>query len=83
MLEIHPEDAAELGIRQGDPVAVALPGTERVWPATLLREQPRGTLHAALLDWEAVPSNPCHVAIRKADPLDTRELLDEVAEVQS
>jgi formate dehydrogenase major subunit len=68
MVEMNPEDAAELGIVQGDVVVLGIDGLEMRWPARILREQPRGTLHASLREWATVAPNPRRVGLRKALP---------------
>ncbi|MFH0990156.1 MAG: molybdopterin-dependent oxidoreductase [bacterium] len=67
MAEINPEDAKEISVNQGDPIIVTSNGTERTWFVKIMRDQPRGTLHASLRDCAAIQPNPQHVSIRKAN----------------
>lgn len=66
MLEINPDDAAAAGIAPGDPVTVVCGDAEMTWPAKLHRDQPPGTLHAALRECACIRPNPQAVSIRKA-----------------
>ena len=67
MLEINPEDAKQLDVNHGDPVLVSCNGTNRTWLVKILRDQPRGTLHASLRDCADIRPNPQYVSIRKAN----------------
>jgi len=65
VLEINPDDARNAGIEQGDNVVVTSSHLERSLPARLMREQPRGTLHASLQQYSCFNPNPQRVRIRR------------------
>jgi len=66
-LDINPEDARKAGIINGDKVEVSAIGVKKTWPARLLKEQARGTLHVNLPLGELIRPNPLPVKIRKCD----------------
>ncbi len=65
IVDINPEDARKARISQGDEVVVTSAGFKKVWPARILSEQTRGTLHVTLPKGESIGSNPHRVKIRK------------------
>jgi predicted molibdopterin-dependent oxidoreductase YjgC len=65
MLEINPDDAKTIGISSGDSVAVTFNGTEKIWPAKIVREQPAGIVHASLWECSFIRPNPQPVTIRR------------------
>jgi anaerobic selenocysteine-containing dehydrogenase len=67
MLEMNPADAAALGISAGESVRVSFDGTDKIWPARIVREQPRGIVHASLRNSTSVRPNPVPVTIRRED----------------
>ncbi len=64
---INPQDAGKAGISSGDEVVVTSARFEKAWPATIVSEQPKGTLHVTLRQGESVGPNPHPVRIRKKD----------------
>jgi anaerobic selenocysteine-containing dehydrogenase len=67
MLEIHPEDAAAIGISNGDNVEITSSTINRIFPVKLHKEQPRGTLHISLRECSYIQPNPQSVNIRKVN----------------
>jgi len=67
ILEINAEDAKELQLADGDSVLVSSASFENVWPVRIVASQPRGTLHASLLESASYYPNPQPVSVRKAD----------------
>ncbi|MBE0646072.1 MAG: molybdopterin-dependent oxidoreductase [Bacteroidetes bacterium] len=66
-LTVNVEDAKALQLTEGDVVRVSGASFERTWPVRLASTQPRGTLHASLLETASSHPNPQPVAVRKAD----------------
>jgi ferredoxin-nitrate reductase len=67
VLEISSEDAQKTGISQGDQVIVTSTRFEKIWPARISDQQPKGTLHVTLRQSELVGPNPHPVRVRKKD----------------
>ncbi len=67
MVDISAEDARKAKISGGDEVVVTSSHFEKTWPARILAEQPRRTLHVTLRQGESVGPNPHPVRIRKKD----------------
>ncbi len=67
VLEINEEDAKELQLLDGDSVLVSNADSEQSWPIKIVTNQPRGALHASLLDTASIHPNPQPVSVRKAD----------------
>jgi predicted molibdopterin-dependent oxidoreductase YjgC len=67
MLEINAEDAKELHLVNGDSALVSNASIEKVLPVRIVKNQPRGTLHASLLESASFHPNPQSVSVRKAD----------------
>ncbi len=64
-VDINPEDARKAGILQGDEVIVTSADFEKVWPARIVSDQPKGTLQVTLPHGEAVAHSRCTASIRK------------------
>jgi formate dehydrogenase (NADP+) alpha subunit len=67
MLEMNPADAAALGISAGESVRVSFNGTDKIWPARIVREQPCGIVHASLRNSSSIRPNPVPVTLRRAN----------------
>ena len=65
VVDINSEDAKKAGISERDEVVVTSSHFEKTWPARMVSEQPKGTLHVTLLRGESVGPNPHPVKIRK------------------
>jgi predicted molibdopterin-dependent oxidoreductase YjgC len=66
-LEVSAEDAGELQLANGDSVLVRGASFEKSFPVRIVKTQPRGTLHASLLETITTHPNPQPVSVRKAD----------------
>jgi len=67
VLDISAEDARALGLRDGDSVHVSGASFEEIYPVRIVRQQPRGALHASILESALTHPNPQPVSVRKAD----------------
>lgn len=65
IVDVSPEDARKARISQGDEVVVTSAGFKKIWPARILSQQTRGTLHVTLRQSESIGANPHRVKIRK------------------
>jgi anaerobic selenocysteine-containing dehydrogenase len=65
--EIHPDDAARIGVAAGDSVVISHGRKEWVWPVRLVPEQARGSVHVTLPPGQVIRPNPMAVSVRKAD----------------
>lgn len=65
VLEIHPDDAAHLGVASGDEVVVASTSFEKRWPVQVSSNQPPGTVQVLLSREEFDGPNPHRVKIRR------------------
>ena len=64
-IDINLEDALKARIESGDEVIVTSPSFKKTWPARIIKEQARGTLHVTLHPGQPVGPNPEPVRIRK------------------
>jgi predicted molibdopterin-dependent oxidoreductase YjgC len=67
VLDINSEDARRAGVSRDDKVIVTSGRFEKIWPARISDQQPKGTLHVTLRQSESVGPNPHPVRMRKKD----------------
>jgi predicted molibdopterin-dependent oxidoreductase YjgC len=67
VLEISPADAETLQLCDGDAALVQGASFENIWRVRIVQNQPRGAVHAAVLDTTPLHPNPQPVSVRKTD----------------
>jgi predicted molibdopterin-dependent oxidoreductase YjgC len=65
VVEMHPEDAVKMKVKNGDQVEITSPQFDLVRPVLLHANQPAGMLHVTLRHGETITPNPHPVKIRK------------------